>query len=293
VLGGFIDQRHGWRTAFFVAGGPGLALALLCLLLRDPPRGGEDAAPAEAPLGAAPAATADAPLPGALGPVARLRPSIAAATRTTYVGLAHNRPYVLTVLGYAAYTFAVGGLAAWMPAFLERVRGISSGEAAIGFGKIVVVTGLVGTFAGGWIADYCRRYSREAFLWLSAVSTLLAAPFVWAALTTASHAEYLVYMIAAQLLMFLSTGPVNAAIVNLVAPTERASAVALSVFTIHILGDVLSPSLIGVLSDATSLGAAVEIVPVAVIGAGILWTAAARAAARSHAAPAAGLPRAP
>jgi MFS family permease len=274
VLGGLIDQRHGWRTAFFVAGGPGLALSLLCLLLRDPPRGGEDSASAAAPLGAAPA--------GAVSPVPRPRPSIAGQTAATYVRLSHNRPYVLTVLGYAAYTFAVGGLAAWMPAFLERVRGVPSGEAAISFGKIVVVTGLVGTFAGGWLADYCRRYSRVAFLGLSALATLLAAPFVWAALTTASHTGYLVYMVVAQLLMFLSTGPINAAIVNLVAPTERASAVALSVFTIHILGDVLSPSLIGILSDATSLGAAVKIVPAAVIVSGILWTLATRAQARSH-----------
>ena len=105
---------------------------------------------------------------------------------------------------------------------------------------------------------------------------------MWAALTTASREAYFVCMVVAQLLMFLSTGPINATIVNLAAPAERASAVALSVITIHILGDVLSPSLIGVLSDVTSLGAAVEIIPVAVIGSGILWTLAARAQARSR-----------
>jgi len=274
VLGGWVDQRHGWRTAFFMAGGPGLVLSLLCLLLRDAPRGGEDSAPQGTPSGAAPAA--------AVSPAPRAPRSIAAETRATYLRLAQNRPYLLTVLGYAAYTFAVGGLAAWMPAFLERVRGFPRGTAAIGFGQIVVVTGLVGTFAGGWLADYCRKHSRDAYLWLSAAATLLDAPFVWAALTTASREAYFVCMVVAQLLMFLSTGPINATIVNLAAPAERASAVALSVFTIHILGDVLSPSLIGVLSDVTSLGAAVEIIPVAVIGSGILWTLAARAQARSR-----------
>jgi len=176
VLGGWVDQRHGWRTAFFMAGGPGLVLSLLCLLLRDAPRGGEDSAPQGTPSGAAPAA--------AVSPAPRAPRSIAAETRATYLRLAQNRPYLLTVLGYAAYTFAVGGLAAWMPAFLERVRGFPRGTAAIGFGQIVVVTGLVGTFAGGWLADYCRKHSRDAYLWLSAAATLLAAPFVWAALTT-------------------------------------------------------------------------------------------------------------
>jgi hypothetical protein len=66
-------------------------------------------------------------------------------------------------------------------------------------------------------------------------------------------------------------------IVNLVAPLERASAVALSVFTIHLLGDVVSPPLIGALSDWSSLAEAVKIVPVAVLVAGLLWCWAARA----------------
>lgn len=265
VVGGLVNARYGWRTTFFVAGGPGLVLAALCLLLKDPPRGIQDGPAAS---GATPAAA---------------HASLTRSTWDTYGRLLRNVPYRLTVLGYAAYTFALGGLAAWMPTFLERVRGIPSGEAAISFGKIVVVTGLIGTFLGGWLGDYCLKFSRQSFLWLCAISTLAAAPFVWGALTTASTAQYFVYLVIAQLLMFLSTGPVNAAIVNLVAPTERASAVALGVFTIHILGDVVSPSLIGFVSDATSLGQAVKIVPVAVVIAGVIWYFAARAQAASPA----------
>ncbi|HEY4772275.1 MAG TPA: hypothetical protein VIH50_04515, partial [Steroidobacteraceae bacterium] len=81
--------------------------------------------------------------------------------------------------------------------------------------------------------------------------------------------------------LFVSTGPINAAIVNLTSPLERASAIAVSIFTIHILGDVLSPPLIGALSDATSLQQAVKIVPVAVLLAGLLWCWAAHAG-RAH-----------
>ena len=141
-----------------------------------------------------------------------------------------------------------------------------------------MVTGFVGTFAGGWLGDYCGRFSRQAFLWVSAIATLVAAPFAWAALTTASASLYLVAMIVAQLCLFASTGPINAAIVNLASPAERATAIALSIFTIHILGDVLSPPLIGALSDASSLQAAVKIIPVAVVAAGLLWCWAAHAA---------------
>jgi hypothetical protein len=97
------------------------------------------------------------------------------------------------------------------------------------------------------------------------------------ALTTASSTLYLTAMVVAQLCLFVSTGPINAAIVNLTSPVERASAIAVSIFTIHILGDVVSPPLIGALSDAASLQQAVKIVPAAVVVAGLLWCWAAHA----------------
>jgi sugar phosphate permease len=192
-------------------------------------------------------------------------------TLLAYGRLMSNKPYVLTILGYAAYTFAVGGLAVWMPAFLERARGIPRSEATVSFGTIVLITGFVGTFAGGWLGDYCAKYSRQAYLWLSAIATLVAAPFVWTALTATSHTLYMACMVTAQLCLFLSTGPINAATVNLVVGTERASAIALQVFVIHFLGDALSPPLIGALSDHFSLAQAVKIVPIAVVIGGCIW----------------------
>lgn len=284
VVGGLVDKHYGWRAAFFVAGVPGLVLAALCLLLRDPPRGAQDgdavaAGPAAAPSRAtAPPAAA----PAAAAPSdARSATAMRKDTWAAYGRLLHNRPYVLTILGYAAYTFAVGGLAFWMPAFLERTRGIPRSEATVSFGTIVVITGFLGTFAGGWLGDYCARYSRQAYLWLSASATLVAAPCVWMALTTQSHTLYLAWMVAAQLCLFLSTGPINAAIVNLVVATERATAIALGVFAIHLLGDVLSPFLIGAISDASSLEQAVKIVPVAVLLGACIWIWAARSQART------------
>jgi MFS transporter, Spinster family, sphingosine-1-phosphate transporter len=278
VVGGLVDKHYGWRAAFFVAGVPGLLLAALCLLLRDPPRGVQDADAAQAD--AAQADAASAVKPAAANPAPE---NLRKDTWATYGRLVHNKPYVLTILGYAAYTFAVGGLAYWMPAFLERARGMTRSEATVSFGTIVVITGFVGTFVGGWLGDYCAKYSQQAYLWLSAIATFVAAPFVWMALTTNSHTLYLVCMVWAQLCLFLSTGPINAAIVNLVLATERATAIALGVFAIHLLGDALSPFLIGALSDAFSLAQAVKIVPVAVAIGGCVWIWAARAQAQSHA----------
>jgi MFS family permease len=264
VVGGLVDKHYGWRDAFFVAGAPGLLLAVLCLFLRDPPRGIQDQA-------------AGLAKPAASKPRSR----IIRETLITYWRLLRDKPYALTVLGYAAYTFAIGGLAVWMPAFLERARGISRSEATVNFGTIVVITGFVGTFVGGWMGDYFAKNSRQAYLWLSGVATLIAAPFVWLALTTTSTTMYTAYMVAAQLLLFLSTGPINAAIINLVVAGERASAIALSVFAIHLLGDALSPLLVGMLSDAFSLQEAVKILPVAALVGGFVWMWAARAQAAS------------
>jgi MFS family permease len=247
VLGGLINQAFGWRAAFFIAGAPGLLLALLCLRLPDPPRGGQDGVVAEVVV--APA-------------------SVLAAYRDLF----RNRTYLLTVLGYAAYTFAVGGLAFWMPAFLERIRGQPPAQATVQFGAIVVVTGFVGTFAGGWLGDALLRRSAQAYLWLSGITALLAAPLAWVVFTDPRPMVYLPAMAAAELLIFASTGPINSVILNVVRPGERATAVALSILAIHLFGDVPSPPLIGRISDLSSLDRAVLIVPVAIFLAGAIWT---------------------
>ncbi len=257
IFGGLIGHHYGWRAAFFVAGAPGLALAVSVLWLKDPPRGAQDG-------------QRRGDLPATQGPVA------------LYGALLRRRPYMLVVLGYAAYTFALGGLAYWMPTFLERVRGIPIDQASVSFGEIVVVTGFIGTFAGGWLSDYLLRYSGQAYLWFSGAVTVLAAPAAYLALSAPSHSVYLPAIVVAELLLFMSTGPINAAIVNIVSPLERASAVALSMFTIHLLGDVPSPVLIGCISDHMgSLARAVLIVPIAVLVGGIVWLIAARVNGRA------------
>jgi MFS transporter, Spinster family, sphingosine-1-phosphate transporter len=247
VVGGAVDHLAGWRAAFMVAAAPGLLLSLAALRLPDPERGAMD----------------------------DIAPAVAAGARGAYRRLVRNVPYVLTVLGYAAYTFAIGGMAFWMPAFLERARGVPRAEATVLFGGIVVATGFLGTFAGGWLGDKLVRRWRNAYLGLSGLATLAAAPLAVLVFASPSRPVWLGALVLAELLLFASTGPVNSVIVNVVAPGERASAVALSIFAIHALGDVPSPSLIGRISDATSLATGVLVVPVAIALSGAIWTFAA------------------
>ena len=250
IVGGQVSNHFGWRAAFFVAGVPGLVLALTVLRLPDPPRGAQ-----EAP--AAGGSTAGSPL-------------------AIYLRLLQRVPFMVLVLGYAAYTFGLGGLAFWMPSFLERVRHVPHAEATTMFGLIVIATGFVGTFVGGWLGDWLLKRKREAYLWFSGVVTLAAAPCALLALTAPAPGVYYPATIAAELLLFMSTGPINAAIINMAGPLERASAVALSMFAIHLLGDVPSPLIIGRVSDVSTLGQAVLVVPVAVAVAGTVWLSAAR-----------------
>ena len=250
VLGGMVDRAFGWRAAFWIAGAPGLILSILVLKVFDPPRGAQDVGPALQPAHG----------PTAHGPT-ESRP---------YVRLLHNRPYILTVLGYGAYTFALGGLAFWMPAFLERSRGMA--RAAEVFGAIAVVTGFVGTFAGGWLGDLLLRRTKNAYLWVSGIATLVAAPITYVALSNHNRTIYLTAIVIAEVLIFMSTGPVNSAIINAVSPHERATALGLSVLVIHLIGDIPSPPLIGAMSDASSLERAFLVVPVAIVIAGCVWT---------------------
>ena len=249
ITGGLFSHAHNWRHAFFVAGAPGIVLALLVLMLKDPPRGAQDES---------------------------TEAKVTGSAVSVYLGLLRRPPYLLTVLGYSAYTFALGGLAVWMPNFLERVRNVPVVQATTSFGAIVVVTGFLGTFLGGWLGDYWQKRSRQAYLWMSGWTTLIAAPCAFVALTAAAPSLYYPAIVVAELLLFMSTGPVNSAIANLVSPTERASAFALSMFTIHLLGDVPSPTLIGWMAEQSSLGSAVLIVPAAVVISGVIWLISAR-----------------
>jgi MFS family permease len=243
-IGGFVDAHWGWREAFFVAGAPGMLLAWLVLRMRAP---ASSAIAAGAPAGA-------------------LR---------MYRQLLGEPQYRLTVLGYTAYTFAVGGIGAWMPVFVQRAHGLSGTVANNQIGGMLAVSGLIGALGGGWIADRLRRTYEEAYLWLSAVTTILAAPLAWIALTTPDTTVYLVTLFAAELLIFTCTAPINSKLIAIVPPEMRAAAMALCIFTIHLLGDVPSPTLIGWISDRSSIQQGVLVIPAAVVVSGAIWMLAA------------------
>ena len=264
LLGGSLEKAFGWRAAFYVVGVPGILLALLAAGLNDPVRGS-----AEETFLDSPSARRDTRLTGSNVKTEKRPVTVVTMLRD----LLRNRPYVGTVLGYAAYTFAIGGLAFFMPTYLERVRGVELSQADFIVGSVTVLAGLCGTFAGGYLADWVSSKVTFGQLWLCGLSSIAGIIPTWLALTVPSYPTYIVWFFAAEFLLFLSTGPVNVAIVNVVPVGVRATAMAVSIFAIHLFGDAISPPIIGWLADRNGMGAAVLIVPVAVAISGIVWTA--------------------
>ena len=172
--------------------------------------------------------------------------------RATVLGLVRNPAYWTISLGMAMFTFAIGGISQWMPTFLSRVRGYSLQSANETFGAIIVFDGIVASLAGGWLGDRLLRRSRSAYYSVSAVSMALGVPVMIVALFTSGRTMLPGIAIAAFLLL-LNTAPLNAALINSVGAHIRATALAVNIFMIHILGDVPSPTLMGYIADKRSL----------------------------------------
>jgi len=244
LVGGQLEHAFGWRSAFFIAGGPGLVLALFALAIEEPKR--------------AVRATQGERTPVQKG---------AAAIR-----LFRSPLYRDTVIGYTAQTFALGGFAAWAPKYLYRTLGLDLKTADDWFGSILVVTGLLATFVGGYLGDRFPGADRaRANLRLCAISTAVSVPCALLCLASSSSFGFFAAIAATEFAIFLSTSPINVVILGSV-PTElRASAMAASIFAIHLLGDMISPPLIGAISDASSLRSAMLVLPVALTIATLVW----------------------
>jgi len=221
LLGGVMGPKYGWRAPFYVGAAPGVLLAFLLLFVPEPRLGQFD--------------------PPHKGP-----------ERDTLKSLARNPAFLSATFGMAMMTFALGGLQVWMPTFLHRAHGYSLLDANVLFGMSTILNGLVASLAGGWISDWLLRRTRSAHYLVSAVSLGLGIPAMCAALF-ANGKVMVAGIFVAEFLLLLNTGPLNAAVINSVGPHVRAAALAANIFIFHLLGDVPSAYLIGVLSDRYSL----------------------------------------
>ncbi|MEO7968948.1 MAG: MFS transporter [Opitutus sp.] len=244
VIGSTIAAKFGWRAVFLWAGYPGVAIALLLFLLREPPRGGMEAGSDVA----------------------------AKSGWRTYLTLLKFPEYRLVVAGYAAQTFAMGGFALWAPTFLHRVHHMEFAAAGQFFGGSLVVTGLLATLVGGFAGSAWRKRSPAGYAWILGLSGVVAVPMAFAAFLLPDPGLSRAALVGSMFFLFLPTGPVNTLILETVPVAQRAAAMAASIFAIHFFGDLWSPGIVGWLSDHYgSLQRAVLILPFSLLVAAAFW----------------------
>lgn len=226
LLAGWIAQNHGWRTAFFVVGVPGLLVALLLKwTLREPPRGFSDEAKV----------VQDPP-----------------PAKTVLLSLLSKSSFRHLSFAAALHNFAIYGAGNFYAAFLMRTHGMNVAEIGFKLGLITVVGGVTGTYVGGWLSDRYAHLRDDAryYLWVPALSLIVGFPlFEWAMF--AGDQSFLMFLLL--LSTFCSAAylaPNITAMYRLVGVRERALASALLLFILNLIGLGFGPLLVGLLSDA-------------------------------------------
>jgi hypothetical protein len=245
--------------AFYLVVPPGLALALCCFFMKEPPRGLTDGVAHQA------------------GRRVGWADSLAMLVRTP--------SYVLNCLGMAAMSFAIGGLAYWVPAFLEErhvepVFGVLSPKTA--FGLFTVLSGLFATLIGGVVGDLLKPRVSGSYFLVSGIALVLAAPLILLMVWLPFPAAWIA-LVAGVFCLFFNTGPTNAILANVTHPQLRAFAFAVNILVIHLLGDAPSPMVMGWIRDRSpnqTLDVAFDVVSVMALLGGVLWIWGARYLAR-------------
>ncbi|MFT4026548.1 MAG: MFS transporter [Novosphingobium sp.] len=220
VLGGFLAGTLGWRWAFVAVGAPGLVLALLVLVLRDPRRSGEPSLHA-------------VPLP--LGEA--LRQLLASKAMRL----------LLTTAGFAS--FATYGVLIWTTIFFQRSHYLTPAETGLWFGLVNGIGSILGVWLGGQIGDRHRRQGKQHLLTIPALTQVLSVPFLLAALLVGDWRLSMALFFPAIVLNWLYVAPYYSAVQGLVPPATRAVASAAILLLQNLIGLGLGPVLLGFCSD--------------------------------------------
>jgi MFS family permease len=221
---GLAPLGQSWRWAFYLVMPPGLLLGAWALFKRDPQRGQADGV-----------ATAAVPH----------------VSWRQYLVFLRTPSFAYCTFGMAAMTFAIGGIGFWMPSFLKSVPNAPGSPATI-FGGLVALSGLLGTLAGGWAGDRMRAKHPGSYFLVSGTAMLVGFPAFLGALW-APYPFIWICIFLACFCLFFNTGPTNTILANVTHPAMRASGFALNILIIHLLGDVISPVIIGLVADKSDL----------------------------------------
>ena len=223
LAGGWINEFFGWRYAFFVVGVPGIILAIILkLTVKEPPRGYSEG----------------------------MKPEVTSVPFTDVLKTMWSFPsFRYRSIGAGAQAFVGYGSIAWMPSFLMRTHDLSSGEVGTALGLIIGIFGGLGTFLGGFTGDRLGKRDVRWYMLVPAIGFLVSVPFGIATLTADKLVLVLAFYSIPAFLVNLYTGPTFGMTQSLAPLAMRASASALLLFIINIIGLVFGPTTIGIISD--------------------------------------------
>jgi MFS transporter, Spinster family, sphingosine-1-phosphate transporter len=251
AFGGQIAEHLNWRWAFYLVVAPGLVLAILSFMMPEPGR----------------KKSGQKPTP----------------KWSDYAQLFRIPSLVTNIIAQTAMTFALGALSFWAPKYFVEGRGQALGKANLIFGAITAGAGLISTLFGGWLGDTLRKRVPGSYFVVSGIGMFLGFPCTIAMLYAPFPAAW-VFVFFAVFFLFMNIGPSNTALANVTPPAMRATAFALNILVIHLLGDASSPALIGFIKDHGTWNEAFFTVSTVMVVAGIIWLCSAKALVRDTAA---------
>jgi predicted MFS family arabinose efflux permease len=227
AVGAWIDKTYGWRSAFFAVGAPGVVLALVVLIVvREPPRGRFDVK--------APGADRHAPGLPLLETIAR------------FFG---DRTLLLTAISSGLTAFVGYAMLNWSPSFLIRVRHMGREEVALYYSLMIGSTGVVGTFAAGWLVDRLSRMNRRAYALVPMLAVGTSLPFFVLFVWAPTWPLALCFLAVPALLLNMYLAPALTVIQNAVAPAQRGTSSAILLFVLNLIGLGGGPVFVGRVSD--------------------------------------------
>lgn len=227
-VSGVVAKHYGWRTAFFVACVPGIALGLLMLLVREPRRGGtEERAAARQPA---------RPLH---------RPG------SPYLLVLGTPTMLWIIITGALHNFNMYAVMGFLQALMQRYHRLDLDKAAMLSSVVLGAVGIVGLLAGGWICDRFQRTRPNGRLLVAAYAMLLSVPCLYFGLAQprGSIAPFVALMGAGLMFMYVYYAGVYSAIQDVIEPGLRATAMALYFCAMYVVGGSFGSSVIGYLSD--------------------------------------------
>lgn len=245
ALGGIIADAWGWRAAFFVAGAPGVILAILAFFTLPEPRKGADRK-----------IIANPNSPSLMDAVRELKSKSAfwwmagGAAITAMVSYGH-------IAFYGSFFLRNHGEGlAEISASLNAATGIALGP--VGFigltlGLIIGVFGAAGTYFGGYLADRAARLDARGYAIVPGIAAIVSIPPFIAVFLVPNVAVALAIMAVPVFIGAIWYGPVFASAQTLVQPRTRATASAVLLFMINLIGLGLGPLSVGLVSDALAV----------------------------------------